>query len=126
VAEQVIVKRIDDITGEEGASLAEFALDGTSYEIDLTEGNRQKLKDSLAEFVAAARKVTGRRGRVATPRGKGAATVDAAQRKAARQWAQGHPDIVGFTVGDRGRLPDSVLALYDVHAGRNSAPVPVG
>jgi hypothetical protein len=109
MAEQVIVKRIDDITGEEGASLVEFALDGTSYELDLTEGNRQRLKDSLADFVAAGRKVTGRRGRVAAPRGTAPARVDREQTQAIRDWARLH----GRKVSERGRIPELLRLAYD-------------
>ena len=52
-----------------------FALDGRSYEIDLSEDNAAKLRGSLAAFVAAARRSggSGRRGRTARYPGKGRA-----------------------------------------------------
>lgn len=124
MATQVIQKVIDDLTGEEGASTAEFSLDGVTYEVDLTETSRKQLHDVFAPYIDAGRKVSTRRGRVASTHGRDAAKVDRDQQKAVRRWAQEHPDIVGFTVGDRGRLPANVYDLYDKHAGRNAAAVP--
>lgn len=125
MATKIIQEITDDLTGEAGASTVEFGWEGTTYEIDLTEGNRTKLREIFADYVAAGRKVSARRGRGVGPRGTAVAKVDRDQQKAVRRWAQEHPDIVGFTVGDRGRLPENVYTLYNAHAGRNSAAVAV-
>jgi hypothetical protein len=37
-----------------------FGLDGVDYEIDLTDANASKLRDALADFIAAARRTGGR------------------------------------------------------------------
>jgi hypothetical protein len=39
VAKQTIERLIDDLDGTEGAETVAFALDGVSYEIDLSEKN---------------------------------------------------------------------------------------
>jgi hypothetical protein len=56
MAQQVNVKFVDDLDGSAAAGTVSFALDGRAYEIDLSDDNAAKLRDSLALFVAAARK----------------------------------------------------------------------
>ena len=55
MAQQVNVKFVDDLDGSAAAGTVSFALDGRAYEIDLSDDNATKLRDSLALFVAAAR-----------------------------------------------------------------------
>ena len=56
MAQQVNVKFVDDLDGSDAAGTVSFAIDGRAYEIDLSEDNAARLRDSLASFVAAARK----------------------------------------------------------------------
>src|SRR3954447_1912759 len=56
MAQQVNVKFVDDLDGSDAAGTVSFALDGRAYEIDLSEDNAARLRDSLAAFIAAARK----------------------------------------------------------------------
>lgn len=107
--EQVTVKVLDDITGEEGASTTEFALDGVSFEIDLTEANRQKLKDAFAGYITAGRKTGGGKARMVTPRGTGVAKPDREQLRAVREWARRH----GLAVSNRGRIASLVQLAYN-------------
>ena len=44
----------ENLTADETVS---FSLDGTSYEIDLAEKNAKEMRDALARYVSAARKV---------------------------------------------------------------------
>lgn len=53
VAQKVQVLLVDDLNGGEADETVTFALDGKSYEIDLSDSNAQKLRDSLADFVKA-------------------------------------------------------------------------
>src|SRR3954447_14543331 len=46
---QVIL--IDDLDGGEANETVAFAIDGTSYEIDLSDGNAKRLRDALSPFV---------------------------------------------------------------------------
>src|SRR3954451_13757091 len=66
MAQQVNVKFVDDLDGTDAVGTVSFGLDGKTYEIDLSDDNAAKLRDSLAVFVGAAHKsggsaATGRR-----------------------------------------------------------------
>jgi len=61
VAQKVTVSLIDDLDGDKADETVEFGLDGKSYEIDLSTGNADKLRDALASYVTAARRPGGRR-----------------------------------------------------------------
>src|SRR3954451_18420493 len=50
----------DSISADETVT---FALDGTTYEIDLSEQNAAELRDAFGKYVSAARKVSSRGGR---------------------------------------------------------------
>ena len=50
---------IDDIDGSAAEGTVRFGLDGTEYEIDLTAGHAQQLRDALAAYVRAGRRVNG-------------------------------------------------------------------
>lgn len=69
MAQKTIVTLVDDLTGEvaENISTVEFALDGRTYELDLTEENSAKLHDALSQYVNAARKLGERRRSSAQP-----------------------------------------------------------
>ncbi|OAV84619.1 hypothetical protein PTTG_31153, partial [Puccinia triticina 1-1 BBBD Race 1] len=43
------------------ARTVEFAFDGSNYEIDLSNDNVDKFREAISDYVAAARKVSGRR-----------------------------------------------------------------
>lgn len=62
MARKQITQIIDDLDGtilEDGQGVTiRFALEGTSYDIDLSEGNAQKLRDALAPFIEAVQPVT--------------------------------------------------------------------
>ena len=53
---QVVLQ--DDINGSEPAKTVHFSLDGKAYEIDLSEQNAAALRDTLAPWIAAARRAT--------------------------------------------------------------------
>lgn len=114
MAQKVQVLLLDDIDGTEADQTVRFGLDGSSYEIDLSEANAEKLRDTLATYVAHARKV-GRASSAAAPRaiaargGRVPARVDREQTQAIREWARknGHP------VSDRGRIPSQIIEAYN-------------
>jgi hypothetical protein len=113
------VRLIDDLNGSEAAETIDFSLDGRDYQVDLSEDNALKLRDSIAEFVAAARRAP--RGPRASGRGntggnvnKGAPTRrDREQTAAIRAWAQQH----GHVVAERGRVPRNVVDAYEKEHG---------
>lgn len=113
MAQKVDVKYVDDLDGSEASGTVSFALDGRSYEIDLSEDNAARLRDVLASFVAA-----GRRGGTSARRGRGqraTAEVPAAPVRADREvtaairtWAREN----GHEVSERGRIPKAVVEAY--------------
>jgi len=58
VAQRVEVVLIDDLNGERADETVRFSLDGSSYEIDLTEAHANALRDSIKDFVTNARKAS--------------------------------------------------------------------
>lgn len=59
MAKTVIVKLTDDIDGDDADETVPFALDGRSYEIDLSSKNAARLREALEPFVAKARSRSG-------------------------------------------------------------------
>jgi len=102
----------DDLDGGAAAETVRFALDGSTYEIDLNSRNAKRLRDSLAGFVAAGRKV-GRGGIVAGGRRRGSAS-DREQNKAIREWAK----KAKKDVAERGRIPQEIINEYHAKVGR--------
>lgn len=112
VAQKVQVILVDDVDGGEADETVLFALDGSSYEIDLSTANAKKLRDSVAPYVAAARKVGRAGGRGAgarAGRGRGSAAMDREQAAAIRDWARKS----GLKVSDRGRIPANIVEQYN-------------
>lgn len=110
MAQKVQVILVDDLDGGEAEETVSFALDGVSYEIDLSEKNATELRESLAGWVGHARRVggragSGRRASSGTPRAR-AGSRDLA---AVRSWAREN----GYSVSDRGRVSSEVLTAYD-------------
>ena len=114
MAQQVNVKFVDDLDGSDAAGTVSFAIDGRAYEIDLSEDNAARLRDSLASFVAAARKsggsaATGRRAQKMTASsGRRSQPLDREQTAAIRAWARQN----GHQVSDRGRISKTVVDAF--------------
>jgi hypothetical protein len=105
VAQKVIVSLVDDLDGSTASTTVEFALDGRSYEIDLSDQNADGLRKAFAQYVESARKAGGGR-RSASPAPSASRRQDTA---AIRTWAQEN----GHTVSDRGRIPTAVIEAYE-------------
>jgi hypothetical protein len=100
-----------------------FALDGVEYEIDLTKENAEDLREIFAPYIAAGRRIGGRRalssGRSrsstrsssssSSSSGSGPLARGREVLKAIRDWAKSE----GWAVCDRGRLPNNVVEAYD-------------
>lgn len=68
MATRRIVETVDDFDQEPGAEPVDFGLDGTAYSIDLTSGHAAELRQVLAPFVAAGRRLKGQPRRSRTRR----------------------------------------------------------
>jgi uncharacterized membrane protein len=98
----------DDLDGGDADETVQFAVDGASYEIDLSTANASKLRDALAKYVGAGRKVSARGG--ARTRGRAAATRSSGGNTAkVREWARAN----GYEISDRGRVPANILTAYE-------------
>src|SRR6202050_885265 len=87
MAKKVTVTLVDDFDGEGAADeTVEFGLDGVTYEIDLSAKNAAKLRGDLKQWVAAGRRVGGRR-RGGSGSGRGRGRIDREQSAAIREWA---------------------------------------
>lgn len=110
MAQKVQILLVDDLDGSEASETVEFSLDGTSYEIDLSEKNAAALRDAFAVYIAEGRKVGGARrgggGTKSKPRG-GAGGGPAASE--IREWARSN----GLEVPERGRVSAEVRKAYD-------------
>lgn len=110
VVQKTQVVLIDDIDGSEGDETVTFALDGVSYEIDLSAAHATELREAFAQWIGHGRKtapkVVGRT--TSARRGR----TDREQLQKIREWARAN----GYTVNDRGRIPGRVLdAFQEAH-----------
>ncbi len=107
MAQRVSVLLVDDLDGNPAEETVSFALDGSTYEIDLTSSNAAKLRESLAPWIGHARRSGARRSssRSVTR----AAGGKRRNLSAIREWAREN----GYTVSDRGRISSEIQAAYD-------------
>ncbi|GAA4289076.1 Lsr2 family protein [Georgenia daeguensis] len=111
MAQKKHVVLIDDLDGSPASETVAFSLDGADYEMDLNEAHAEALRESFAEWIGHARRVsgrkksTGRRGASST-----AASPSAFDTAKVREWARQN----GYTVSDRGRIPSSVREAYSL------------
>jgi len=115
MAQQVNVKFVDDLDGSDAAGTVSFGLDGRAYEIDLSDDNAARLRDSLASFIAAARKSGGstttgsrRAQKMTVSSGSRPQTLDREQTAAIRAWARQN----GHQISDRGRISKTVVDAF--------------
>lgn len=99
MAQRVSITLVDDLDGSPADETVNFGLDGTAYEIDLSEQNAKELRSRLDDFLSVARKVTGK----AKKKGKAGDT------RAVREWARGQ----GYEVSNRGVVPREIQQAYD-------------
>jgi hypothetical protein len=93
---------VDDIDGTEEAETVPFAIDGKSYEIDLSEKNRAALMKALDRYVKAGRR-TGTSRRRSKP-----ADLNPETRKAIREWANAN----GWNLSSKGRIPADAIEAW--------------
>jgi Lsr2 len=120
MAQKVQVILVDDFDGGEAAETVSFALDGVSYEIDVSEKNATALREALAPWVGHARRVGGRSsgGRARSSSSGGGGGGGGRSRGSSggrhdlsdvRAWAREN----GYQVSDRGRVSSEVIAAYE-------------
>ncbi len=104
MAQKVHITLEDDLDGGDATETVSFGLDGRSYEIDLNDKNAAGLRDSLARYVAAARRSGGSRGSATKRR-----TQVGTSAREIRDWARSN----GHKVPDRGRIPADIREAFE-------------
>ena len=110
MAQKIVL--IDDIDGGEAESTLNFSIEGTAYEIDLSEKNLEKFNEAMAEYVGSAR-VANVPQEPRTPIAKAgtrrrSSTPTDVEPKAVRAWAAAH----GIEVSPRGRVSRDVIDKF--------------
>jgi hypothetical protein len=106
VAQKVQTLFIDDIDGSAAEGTVRFGLDGTEYEIDLNAEHAQQLRDALAAYTRAGRRVSGGSRRPARDGRRAAAS--GLNNTEVREWAKAQ----GIEVKDRGRVPAELIVRF--------------
>jgi hypothetical protein len=110
VANRTVVDFVDDLDGSAADETVRFALDGHTYEIDLSSANATALRDLLAPYVDAARRTTA----AGVPFRRVHVDPDP---KVVRAWAA----ATGVSCPVRGRIPREVVEAFErAHAREGS------
>jgi hypothetical protein len=105
VAQKLQTLFIDDLDGSPADGTVRFALDGTSYEIDLSAEHTQALRGALSRYIDAARREPGTRHPARSRRKPGAGASASTE---VRDWARSQ----GIDVKDRGRIPAELVVKF--------------
>ena len=109
MAQKITVELQDDLDGGPADETVRVGVDGAEYEIDLSKKNAAAFRRKLAPFTGHARKAgRGQRRRPA----RTAASRD--RSGSIRAWAK----QAGVAVSARGRVPASVVELYEAATQR--------
>jgi nucleoid-associated protein Lsr2 len=109
MAQKVIREFVDDIDGSPAERTFSFAVDGVSYEIDLSTQNIAEFKSAIGGFIESARKVKGSSGRRTRSPSGGRGRQSREQTHAVREWARQR----GHNISERGRIPASIQQAFD-------------
>lgn len=113
MAQKIQTLFIDDLDGSEADGTVRFALDGTEYEIDLSAEHAEALREALARYVGAARKIGGSARRPARG-GRSRAAGSGLNSTEVREWAKAQ----GIEVKDRGRVPAELVVKFKAATGK--------
>jgi len=115
MARKTVTTLLDDLDGSPGEETVRFGLDGDAYEIDLSGDNAATLREVLAPWVSAGRRISRSGSRTTAPAQKlaaptwpGTETVRPHLARDVRAWAI----ATGHTVPPRGRIPQSLINEY--------------
>jgi Lsr2 len=110
--EEVTVSLVDDFDGTEAAETIRFALDGKTFEIDLSKANASELRRSLRPYVdrarGARRSTSNRNGKPTRAKRKSGGRTEGYDRTEVRKWAKSHR----IKVAPRGRIANDVVEKW--------------
>lgn len=101
---KTITTLVDDLDGTTAIETVRFALDGTSYEIDLSEKNAAALRAAVAPYTSRAT-TAGHQQRTRTA----LASTGDSRNAEIRAWAAAQ----GTALPARGRIPAAVVQAFD-------------
>ena len=110
MARRTIVHLEDDLSGGAAGESVRFALDGRSFEIDLSEKNAAQLRQTLAPYISAGRPLRAVRGLGSRSGGFEGDDLDPAT---VRAWAHAN----GYPVRARGRVSRELTEAYRAAQG---------
>ena len=90
-----------------GTETLTFGLDGASYEIDVCERHAAELRDRLADYVGAGRRIGGR-GELGGGRSRRRRNRGSGEAARIREWARSQ----GLAVPERGRIPADLAEKF--------------
>ncbi len=96
---------IDDVDGSTADRTVSFSINGSSYEIDLSDAHADELAEDFGKWQAKARRVSGR---VSTRSSRTHTVTRSSDSAKVRAWAVEQ----GIKVSDRGRIPAAVVEQY--------------
>jgi Lsr2 len=109
MAQRIQTLFIDDIDGGAADGTVHFGLDGTNYEIDLSNTHTDELRQALGKYIEHGRKISGAARR--SPRApRTTPSVDTAK---VREWAKDN----GYEIKDRGRVSADLVEKYQAATG---------
>jgi hypothetical protein len=121
VSKEVITRLTDDLDGSQASATVYFALDDSSYEIDLSDRNAAALRKALDKYIRSARpderdgerpRVQRRRSRTRSASTKQAGRGSRQRRpydaREVREWATAN----GLQVSSRGRVPAAIVTSW--------------
>ena len=111
MAQKIQTLFIDDLDGSAAEGTVRFGLDGAEYEIDLNAKHARELRDALARYVGAPRRVGAARRSVRGARRGSASGLNTTE---VREWAKAQ----GIEVKDRGRVPAELVVKFKAATGQ--------
>ncbi|AOX67550.1 Lsr2 family protein [Curtobacterium sp. BH-2-1-1] len=112
MAQKVTTHLVDDLSGDviepgNGRTI-QFGFDGSNYEIDLSDDNADKFREAFSDYIAAARKVSGRSTRTSSASPAAQGRSNPGELAKIREWAAAN----GHEVAARGRISQQVRDAY--------------
>lgn len=115
---RTVVTLVDDLDGSDAVETVQFGLNGVDFEVDLSNVNAAKLRDTLGEFIAAARKVA----TTATPPARKTTAKSPTEVSEARTWLTQH----GYEVKPKGRIPQDLMDVWRQNKDQAQEETPAG
>jgi hypothetical protein len=106
---RTVIELHDDFDASPDATTVQFAFEGVSYEIELSEKHLEEMRAHLAPYIEHGRRTGGRRKNAGRPQ-VAESKPDSA---AIRAWAEQQ----GIELASRGKIPKAVVEQYDYIEG---------